>query len=195
MPESLSRNLREQVNLYRAHLWAINFVRENAGPNFTFLPGHLTDLHKVITDGVLPEKEAGHFRRRDVRITDTSHVPPAHAKVPRLVEELCRTINSRWTRTGVPMIGAYGLWAVNWVHPFIDGNGRTAREIAYTLMCLRAGGPFRGERTIIQQLEERRAEYIETLQLADEGYRRNGHPDLKNLERLLTSMLIEQLKE
>lgn len=34
-------------------------------------------------------------------------------------------------------LGAYVLWKLNWIHPFADGNGRTARAVAYVVMSIK----------------------------------------------------------
>ena len=64
------------------------------------------------------------------------HVPPAGALVRDRVEHFCREMqehiaNEAWTTVET---AAFALWWVINVHPFRDGNGRTARALAFYIL-------------------------------------------------------------
>lgn len=105
------------------------------------------DIHKTITKNVLPNlKDSGAFRSRQVfvgkRIFDgtrfkevVEYLPPKTKDVPRLVEEFLSWIESPMAKEINPVILA-GIchYEVARIHPFIDGNGRTARLLATLLL-------------------------------------------------------------
>ena len=68
----------------------------------------------------------GRFRREPVYVGD--HKPPHFNEVYDWMD--------RFTPTE---LAAYGLWRLNWIHPFVEGNGRTARATCYYLLCVRSG--------------------------------------------------------
>jgi hypothetical protein len=39
-------------------------------------------------------------------------------------------------------LAAYGLWRLNWIHPFVEGNGRTARAVCYFTSMRPVGSSF-----------------------------------------------------
>jgi hypothetical protein len=49
---------------------------------------------------------------------------------------LCEYINENWKKSAVHL-AAYVLWKMNWIHPFADGNGRTARAVSYVVLSIK----------------------------------------------------------
>jgi len=111
------------------------------------------NVHAMILDRIDPQN-AGYYRRAAVRISGTDYSPPNAAKVPKLMEEVYRLLN---VRGGEPIETAALLHQrfVD-IHPFIDGNGRTAR-LLLNLFLMRNGYPP----VIILQAE--RKKYIRTI--------------------------------
>ena len=104
---------------------------------------------------------AGHFRTGRVLITGTRYVPPSSAKFPQLLPALLELAN----RPAVhPVLQAAELhYNFVAVHPFGDGNGRTAR-LLMNLHLLRRGFPH----AIVPV--ERRTEYLGALDEANAGH-------------------------
>ena len=194
-----SEQSRGYKNLYRAHLWTVKTVLDEGKSGFFKVRcAHLKELHKIITEDTLRRKEEeGEFRRRDVVIKNSKHKPPPHQEVPPLMEEFFHILNEGAPQWGHPLLGAYALWRINWIHPFIEGNGRTARQFCYFVMCMKLGHPFEGKQTVAYQLREPNnyRAYLKGIKAADEGHRQSGRPDLSLLEKLLTDTLIKQLSE
>ncbi len=158
-------------------------------------PSDLLALHRAALDGL--SQEAGVFRRQSVRINKAHHLPPRWEKVPRLVDELCEYVNDNWTRTAVHL-SSFVMWRLNWVHPFIDGNGRTSRAVSYLVLCVRLGHTLPGERTIPELIAEDRKPYYQALERCDELYRAvAGEPnpaiDVTPMEELMKSLVGQQL--
>jgi Fic family protein len=65
-------------------------------------------------------------RFRDEPIYVGNHIPPHFREVPELMDRFISTIHENWFNWSPTELAAYGLWRLNWIHPFIEGNGRTA---------------------------------------------------------------------
>ena len=78
------------------------------------------------------------FRAHQVYITNQKHIPPKAEDLCCLVQEFCHeTWLLRERNTDPYIVSAYCLWWVNHVHPFRDGNGRTARGLAWLVLAQR----------------------------------------------------------
>ncbi|MGL5096322.1 MAG: Fic family protein, partial [Planctomycetia bacterium] len=100
-------------------------------------------LQEVITDKTLDKEDAaGRFRRPDEKITvadmetgETLFTPPDAATIDERIQELCDFANDDSGPFLHPVVKAVALhFAVGFIHPFVDGNGRTARSIFYWYM-------------------------------------------------------------
>ncbi|MCP1998546.1 Fic family protein [Nitrobacter winogradskyi] len=89
-------------------------------------------------------------------------------------------------------MAAYLMWRLNWIHPFADGNGRTARIVSYVVLSIRAGAILPGTPTIPDQIVDNRNPYFEALDAADAAFR-DGRIDVSKMEELLGSLLANQL--
>ena len=92
------------------------------------------------------------------------------------------------------LLPAYALWRMNWVHPFVEGNGRTARAACYYLICLRLGRILPGSKLVPERIRENRQPYYEALRAADLAWE-NGHFDVSQLAAYLSDLLKAQLTE
>ncbi len=98
-------------------------------------------LHTALTDGLLPPQEQGVLRREAVAVVDPSgnivfQAPPP-ARLPALLKELVAWLEGP-SRSLYPVLAA-GLahYELVRIHPFADGNGRTARLLATLILYLR----------------------------------------------------------
>lgn len=123
---------------------------------------------------------------------DGQYTPPAHHRVAALMAILIDDLNRYWDRHDPVYLAAYVLWRLNWIHPFINGNGRTARVTAYYIICLSAGGWLPGETLLPDLLRRDRVEYVEALKQADASATA-GNVNLVALHGLLLRLLNEQL--
>lgn len=139
-------------------------------------------------------KYAGVFRPGEIKITGSSHVPPDADAVPELMEQLCDYVNDNWRIKSPSHLAAYVLWKINWIHPFVDGNGRTARVVSYIVMCAGLGYRLPGTKTIPDQIAVDKKPYYKALESADEAFNR-GVVDLSELEDLINNHLAVQLLE
>jgi Fic family protein len=136
---------------------------------------------------------AGVFRPDEMRISNSRHNPPPPDLVPDLVEDMCDYVNEN--RNEPPIhLAAYLLWRINWIHPFDDGNGRTARATAYAVLCILLGYELPGTRTIPEHIAQDKIPYYKALEAADEAYK-TRKIDVSRLAALLEDLLAKQLVE
>ena len=112
--------------------------------------------------------------------------------MPELVENMCDYVNERWQDATAIHLAAYLMWRLNWIHPFADGNGRTARMTSYVVMSIKIGRALAGTPTIPEQIVENRVPYFDALDAADEAFKK-GQIDVSKMEELLGALLAKQL--
>jgi len=93
-------------------------------------------LQRVALDGI--SAYAGNFRPAGIKIGGSKHDPVGAHLVAEEVERFCDYVNENWNKSAIHL-AAYALWRLNWIHPFTDGNGRTARAVSYLILCVRLG--------------------------------------------------------
>jgi Fic family protein len=104
-------------------------------------------------------------------------------------------IHENWTVIDHPTIlPAYALWRLNWIHPFIEGNGRTARAACYYLLCLRQGRLLPGKKIVPERIRENRQPYYDALQASDQAWVQ-GDFDVNQLAAYLGDLLKGQLSD
>lgn len=122
------------VNNYRT----IQYIRETINENLT--PEKFLEIQKLITAGTLINPiDEGQFRTNDeVRVIDSvdgeiMHQPPSVKELNKLIDELCVFFNTENEDAFIhPIIKASIIhFLIGYIHPFADGNGRTARAFFY----------------------------------------------------------------
>lgn len=112
---------------------ALQFIEESRAP---IDEQFICELQKMAVEGLTQEGDPNAGRYRDVPITiaGSSHEPPAADDVPALMRELVKFINKAYGQQ-------YDLLKVSvvhhqfvWIHPFRNGNGRTARLLTYAMI-------------------------------------------------------------
>ena len=106
-------------------------------------PPLIKELHSILTVGTLNDPcSEGQFRKSEDDVVvedsythDVLHNPPAAESIEDRVKEICNFANQKTKPFVHPVIKAIVLhFAIGYVHPFVDGNGRTARAIFYWYM-------------------------------------------------------------
>jgi Fic family protein len=134
----------------------------------------------------------GRFRQEPIYVGN--HFPPHFNEVPELMDRFISTIHENWFNWSATDLAAYGLWRLNWVHPFIEGNGRTARAVCYYLLCVKAGTLLPGKRIVPERIRDDRDGYVDGLKAADRAWH-EGNLDFTLLEAYLARMLEAQLRD
>lgn len=121
----------------------------------------IRSLHQLVVQDT--DKEwAGQYRNSGVMITGTDHRPPEAFEVPRLIRGLIEWVKIEKSHIHVVELAAMFHHKLVHIHPFFDGNGRTAR-LAMNIFLLQAGYP------LVIVLKNDRKKYYRVLALADKG--------------------------
>ena len=138
----------------------------------------------------------GRYREEPIYVSD--HVPPRFEEVPHQMDLFFSFIHENWTVEGVgdhpTGLAAYALWRLNWIHPFVEGNGRTARAACYYLICMKQGRILPGKKIVPERIRENRQPYYDALRAADRKWE-EGHLDVSQMVTYLADLLKGQLSE
>lgn len=188
-PQEIAR--REARNALRQFDAVVKLIDDalRSHKRFKLKPSIALELNRIATEGT--NLYSGIYRPHSVEITGSRHTPPDSKDVPHLVEEMCDYVNDNWDKSPVHL-AAYLVWRVNWVHPFSDGNGRTARALSYAILCIRLGYLLPGTKTIPEQISTDKFPYYKALEAADQAYSQ-GEIDVIAFEDMLGNMLAVQL--
>ncbi len=105
----------------------------------------ILEIHRIVTKGTIEDKLVGVFRSTDdIVVADPVsgtiyHTPPDCVKIDEFIQEICNFAN-QVEKSGKPSVEEFthpvikGIilhYLIGYLHPFNDGNGRTARSIFY----------------------------------------------------------------
>ena len=133
---------------------------------------------------------------RPGRVDVGSFTPPPHYKIPDLMDDFVNMVNRRWEECSPTRLASFVLWRLNYIHPFVNGNGRTARAACYFVLCLKMGIWLGGKEILPALLCKERGKYVEALQAADKLIldERNKDTYLEPVEDLINNLLTVQLQ-
>lgn len=134
---------------------------------------------------------AGEYRPCDVTAGD--YTPPVHHRVPELMNGFINEVNRYWETTDVLSLASYCLWRLNNIHPFINGNGRTARALCYYVVCVKLGSLLRGDPILPDLIRRDRGEYVQLLRATDVAFREGRPGPLDELRAFISRLLTEQI--
>ena len=154
------KSLREHFEVIN-HREAIEFVEALVEKGKPVTAHTVRQIHALVLANI-DDEQAGQYRQLPVRIGGAGHEPPESWEVPRLMQEL-----SDWLGTAAqglhPIVRtAETHHRLVYIHPFIDGNGRTAR-LVMNLLLMKDGYPP----TVIRKVDRR--SYYSVLARADRG--------------------------
>lgn len=122
------------------HAEAIHLLYDLVGLKESFTKYNLLQLHGLILRGI-NSRDAGRYRNVQVRISGAEHVPPQPYLVDKMMEDYFAYYRMH-SRSIHPVILAAEMHErLVTIHPFIDGNGRTAR-LVMNLVLLTHGFPI-----------------------------------------------------
>ena len=119
----------------------ISKISKNKQEGFT--KEGLLDIHRSIANKTLdnPEDEGVFRRNDDIFVVDgitgfVAHTPPSYNEIDKMIEDLCEFANKDNSDNFIhPIIkGIIIHFVLAFIHPFVDGNGRTARSLFYWYM-------------------------------------------------------------
>ncbi|WP_201829512.1 Fic family protein [Microvirga zambiensis] len=135
---------------------------------------------------------AGEYRPCDVQVGP--HIPPPYYRVSAAMDDFINQVNRNWESADPIFLATYVLWRLNNIHPFINGNGRTARAACYFVLCLKLGGWPDGAPILPELIRRERNEYCDALQKAHDSFSATGSPDLAHLFSIVERLMNEQIQ-
>lgn len=169
-----NNNLND-ANLNKSEIEVLNYFKtlENLDKYKKIDEKSILEIHKNITEGTLNDSGmAGKFRDSQVIIGNLltgklNLVPPSPIEVPYLIRELLDWIYVQNDLNPIILAGIFHYEFVR-IHPFVDGNGRTARALA-TLILLLKDFDIKRYFSLDEYYNQDRGSYYAALQSADKS--------------------------
>lgn len=151
-------NKSEQMikNNYRAMLYVLEHLEEPISAKT------LTDIAKIVTENASDEQVTG-FRTVPVYVTGRDgivYTPPAAGQVPGMMDDLLDFIQSSELHPLFKACIAHFYFV--YIHPFTDGNGRTARALSF-MMLMKSGYDFFRFFSVSGIIAEERSRYYKSM--------------------------------
>ncbi len=154
----------------RNYFLALNYLEDMAKKDEKFSKELILNVQKYVEKGASKEKIGFRgpmppgvlFAVYDSQTGNPDYIPPEYSEIPELIDELVEYVNT--TDDHPLIVAAIVHYQLVTIHPFEDGNGRTARLLSGYVMNINGYG-FNG----IGSLEEYFAydvnEYYESIQM------------------------------
>jgi Fic family protein len=127
------RDHLEAINHHEAIYFLLDFVRSKE----VLTERNVKDLHAIVLRGI-DRDNAGVYRLVPVMISGSRHVPPSPLHVAELMQQCFAWYEAHKARLHPVILAAEMHERIATIHPFIDGNGRTAR-LVMNLVLLQSG--------------------------------------------------------
>ena len=127
--------IREIQNIEKA----MAFIEENV-KDFPLNRAFIGEMHKMIVEGLLPPPDGegdtapGDYRKLNLRIAKSEHLPPDWLSVENYMSELTDFISRKDSPKYDLLKAAIAHHRFVWIHPFGNGNGRTVRLFTYAML-------------------------------------------------------------
>jgi Fic family protein len=147
---------------------AMDFISKYLGKDDPISEGIVREVHKILVKGVRGENaDPGNYRKIqnyvvNSRTREVIYIPPGALDVPYLMREFVEWINKVEDVSPILVAGIAQFQFVH-IHPFIDGNGRTARLLS-TLILYKTGYDFKRLFTISEYYDKDRPAYYQAIQ-------------------------------
>ena len=188
--------LKKQVNLYNLQV-AVDQIASGVAssvPHFYVSEALVKQFHSIAMTGLL--NEAGLYRKVPVKLNGSPYIPPNYIEVPTLMASFCDYLRTEWENKDLLHLSAFTLWRLNWIHPFRNGNGRTARACSYLVLCAKHGKVLPPKQTVMEQMVANKAPHDALLRQADITYTATQDIDaaVKPLADFMSVLLANQLR-
>ena len=173
---------------------AMDFITKYLGKEDPITEGLIRELHRITVKGVRGDKsDPGNYRKIQNYVVNSLtreiiYTPPAPLEVPHLMREFAGWLNKNKDLSPVLTAGIAQFQLVH-IHPFIDGNGRTARLLS-TLILYKTDYDFKRLFTISKYYDKNRPAYYKAIQSV-----RNNAMDMTDWLEYFVIGLQRQMKE
>jgi Fic family protein len=154
------KSLREHLEA-RNHPDAIDYVEKLVQKEATINQDDILKVHALLMRGI-DDQNAGKYRNGQVRVAGATFMPPPAQKIQTMIGELLQTLSQNPDELRPIELAAFFHHKFVYIHPFLDGNGRTARLLTNVIL-MKNGYPF----TVLLKVD--RPKYLRALSEADNG--------------------------
>ena len=153
------KTLREHFEAIN-HAEAIDYVEEIISRQTPLSEKVIKDVHSLILKNI-DDKSAGKYRTINVRISGSQHQPVHYLRVPEQIKDLLDWYNKALDKLHPVELAGTLHFRFVYIHPFVDGNGRTARLLMNFVLMQKGFPP-----AILKSDSQKRLVYYETLETA-----------------------------
>lgn len=185
-----SEDVKELLNYKKA----FDFVADYVFSQRLITEGLIREIHKRLVEDVRGNSaQPGQYRIIQNYVANSKtkeiiYTPPAAYEVPIFMAELVDWLQNERTIPPVLLAGIAQFQLVH-IHPFLDGNGRTARLLS-TLCLYRSGYDFKKLFTISEYYDRNRQDYYQAIQSV-----RNNNMDMTCWLEYFSRALETQMRE
>lgn len=182
------REEQETRNAEALMLYVGEYVRDN--PPAPISEALILQFHRILTQGIdYPHNEPGRYRNHSV-VVGAYRPPETGGQVRSLMAEFLRWFNSGPPTSWDPVLRAIvAHFYVVSIHPFGDGNGRTARAVE-SFLLYKAGVNVRGYYSLANYFYQNRSDYIYNLN----HVQTRGQTDLTPFVAFALEGLVQELE-
>ncbi|EFB40098.1 MULTISPECIES: Fic family protein [Parachlamydia] len=192
--EKISNVDAEDVQELLNYKKAFDFVADYVSSQGIITEGLIREIHHRLVENVRGNSaQPGQYRIIQNYVANSKtkeiiYTPPSAYEVPILMAELVEWIQNEQTIPAVLLSGIAQFQLVH-IHPFLDGNGRTARLLS-TLCLYRSGYDFKKLFTISEYYDRNRQDYYNAIQSV-----RNNNMDMTCWLEYFCKALETQMRE
>jgi len=154
------KNLREHFEVIN-HREAIAYVEDLVKQVAEVTAHHIRQIYKLVLSQI-DDENIGQYRKTPVRIAGAKHTPPDAWEIPQLMMDWGDWLARERKLRHPVILAALAHHRLVSIHPFVDGNGRTAR-LLMNVVLMKSGYPP----TVIERIH--RQQYYRILAQADAG--------------------------
>lgn len=174
------KTLREHLEVIN-HAQAVDYLDDLVSRREPLTLVVIRQVHTLILRGI-DDANAGHWRTVPVAISGSRHVPPPATAVAPMMGDLLGWYEGEAQALHPVLLAARFHHRFVYIHPFVDGNGRTAR-LLMNLILITAGYPP----AIIKADPQRRIAYLDALEEA------SVRDDMSSFEAVVAQAVDESL--
>ena len=173
---------------------AMGFVSHYLEKESPISEGLIREIHKILVKGVRGDSaDPGNYRKVQNYVVNAInnkiiYTPPPPYEVPHLMRELVEWLNTPIDVSPIIIAGTAQFQCVH-IHPFVDGNGRTARLLC-TLLLYKNGYDFKKLFSLSEFYDQKRNDYYHAIQTV-----RSNNMDMTLWLEYFTNALKTQMLE
>lgn len=196
------------------YLNALKYIHQVTEKKQAITERVILKIHKLVTTDTLPEEQSGSYRKGPIYVVrhrlgrpdKIMYTGPAAGKVPELMKDLVLWIKESVKLDIHPIIAAGVVHQeLAAIHPFSDGNGRTARALA-TLVLYERGYDFRRLFALEDYYNKDRSKYYEAINIGEnygerkvdftfwlEYFVKGFKEEIDNVKKKVTSLSLKKI--